>query len=292
MAMEQLPSDGPQRGPNASWLTGGVRTVPAWRHGDAAMQLDRVVDETPVALVFNGVSHAVMMATPRDLEDFALGFALTEGLLDSVNDLRGIDLVERCEGLEASLEVSAACAWRLKERRRTLAGRTGCGLCGVDSLAQIVRPTRPVRSSCVAPGAISKAHEALRESQEIQRLTGGCHAAAWCDRQGEVVLAREDVGRHNALDKLVGAMVRRQIDATDGFVFITSRASFEMVQKTAAAGIGALVAISAPTSFAIEAARASGVALAGFARGASFVGYALPERFGLTECVVTAPGQV
>jgi FdhD protein len=240
---------------------------------------DWLAEEVPVSLVFNGVSHAVMLATPGHLEDFALGFALTEGLLDHRAELYGVDVVEVELGIELRLEVSAACAWRLRERRRTLAGRTGCGLCGTEQLAQVRRvlPAAPVVRLPLQ--SMVKAQRDLRAHQALQRLTGAAHAAAWCSLDGGVSLVREDVGRHNALDKLVGALVGAGLPPADGFVCITSRASFEMVQKTAAAGIGALAAVSAPTGLAVETALRLGVALAGFVRGEDAVAYTFPERF-------------
>jgi FdhD protein len=240
---------------------------------------DWVADEVPVALVFNGISHAVMLATPADLEDFALGFALTEGLIESRSEFHGAEARAVPEGLELHLEVSAACAWRLRERRRTLAGRTGCGLCGTDSLAQVRRAVPMPAALTVSKSAVARAQHALQEHQALQQLTGATHAAAWCRRDGAVLLVREDVGRHNALDKMIGAMIRGALAPTDGFACITSRASFEMVQKAAAAGISVLAAVSAPTSLAVRTANELGVALAGFVRGDAGVAYAYPERF-------------
>lgn len=266
--------------------TAGVSRTPVsvWDAGVRKDVIDRVADEVPVALVFNGISHAVMMATPEHLEDFALGFGLTEGLLESPAELYGADLNPVADGVELHLEVASACAWRLRERRRNLAGRTGCGLCGTDSLAQVrqqLPQTFPVRLDAEA---IFRAESGLKEKQLIRNLTGATHAAAWCDLSGQVLLLREDVGRHNALDKLIGAMTRAGTDPSQGFVAITSRASFEMVQKTAMASVGALVAVSAPTGLAIETARQHGIALAGLVRdGRRLVAYTWPERLGLGE---------
>jgi FdhD protein len=253
-----------------------VRRQAASRPGD-----DWIADEVPVALVFNGVSHAVMLATPHDLEDFALGFGLTEGILARASELYGVDIVPDPAGVRIELEVATGCFVRLKEHRRTLAGRTGCGLCGTESLEQVEPPLAPL-VACPAPlraEAIAAALRALPAHQPLQQRTGATHAAAWCGLDGHVRLAREDVGRHNALDKLVGAMVRAQADPRDGFAVITSRASVEMVRKAAAAGITALVAVSAPTARAVDTARAAGLALAGFARGDAMVLYAGAERF-------------
>jgi len=271
---------------DAALMPAGVRPVEvtAWRGGRAQRQGDTVADEVPVALVFNGISHAVMMASPADLEDFALGFALTEGLLASPAELYGVDVHEVPDGLELQLEVASACEWRLKERRRTLAGRTGCGLCGTDSLAEVRRALPGAAKVPVVrlpPQAPGRAQRELRRAQAVQQLTGASHAAAWCAVDGAVLIVREDVGRHNALDKLVGAMLRAGVDAAQGFICITSRASFEMVQKAAVAGAGALAAVSAPTALAVQTARDGGLALAGFVRGNDFVAYTFPERFGL-----------
>ena len=263
----------------------GVRAaeVTAWRDARAARQRDWLAEEVPVALVFNGISHAVMLASPADLEDFALGFGLTEGLLDSAAELYGVERVAVAEGIELRLEVASACAWRLRERRRTLAGRTGCGLCGTDSLAQVRRALPRAPEIRLVPGSLARAQRELRHGQSVQQLTGASHAAAWCDPEGRVLLVREDIGRHNALDKLVGALVRTRANRGAGFVCITSRASFEMVQKTAMAGIGALAAVSAPTALAVDTARGCGLALAGFVRNDDFVAYTFPGRLGLPD---------
>lgn len=241
-------------------------------------QPDWLAEEVPVALVFNGISHAVMLATPADLEDFALGFALTEGLLERPAELYGVDAVPVAEGIELRLEVAAAAQWRLRQRRRSLAGRTGCGLCGTDSLAQVKRPLPALQAVRASAGAIARAQRGMRAWQALQQLTGAAHAAAWCAPDGTVRIAREDIGRHNALDKLIGAMTRAGIDPASGFIAITSRASFEMVQKCALAGVAVLAAVSAPTALAVETARAAGLLLAGFVRGDDLVAYSGEER--------------
>lgn len=259
-----------------------ARSVVMWRAGQATPQADWLAEEVPVALVFNGISHAVMLASPDQLEDFALGFALTEGLLDDAGELYGVETRRTRQGIELHLEVASACEWRLKTRRRNLAGRTGCGLCGTESLEQVQRadlPAAPVVH--LERGVPGRAQRALREWQAVQQLTGAAHAAAWCDLQGRIVLLREDIGRHNALDKLVGAMTRAGTDTSQGWLLVTSRASFEMVQKSAMAGAGLLAAVSAPTTLALDLARQCGLALAGFVRGEDFVAYTHPERFGL-----------
>lgn len=262
----------------------GVRAVTVVTHardGSCTTLSDWVAEEVPVALVFNGISHAVMMASPAHLEDFALGFGITEGLLAHPGELYGVDVVASCDGLTVQLEVAAACEWRLKERRRTLAGRTGCGLCGTDSLDQVHRPLQPLAGVPVSKVAVLNAHRTMPEWQQLQQRTGATHAAAWCDlADGTVRLVREDVGRHNALDKLIGALMKQGADCSQGFVCITSRASFEMVQKCAVAGIATLAAVSAPTALAVDVARDSGVLLMGFVRGNSLVTYTHPERLG------------
>lgn len=258
--------------------------VTALRDGVAASVQDWLAEEAPVALDFNGITQAVMLATPADLEDFALGFALSEGLLQSRDELRGIETVRSAEGITLRLEVSAACEWRLRERRRLLAGRTGCGLCGAESLAQVQEPRpQPLQGGVrLSPQAISRAQRELRQWQKLQQLTGCTHAAAWCSAQdGSVQLAREDIGRHNALDKLLGALQRRDgpaFDAGQGFVCITSRASYEMVLKSARLGVSALAAVSAPTAMAVAMAQQAGQMLVGFVRGDDLVAYTHAER--------------
>ncbi|MFD2113887.1 formate dehydrogenase accessory sulfurtransferase FdhD [Thiorhodococcus fuscus] len=247
--------------------------------GQVSVRADRVIEETPIALVYNCVSHAVMLATPTDLIDFALGFSLTEGILRSADEMLDCDPVQvGDEGIEIRLSISG---WRfaeLKERRRTLSGKTGCGLCGVESLKAVAQPVRRVSSVCpLEPGAIVRALADLPSHQSLFRATGGGHAAAWVDVGGRVDLVREDVGRHNALDKLIGALHRRGFRPHEGFVICTSRASFEMVQKTMSAGIGLLVAVSAPTGAAVRLAGEVGMTLVGFARGERMLVYTHPE---------------
>jgi FdhD protein len=244
---------------------------------------DYVAKEVPVAMVFNGVSHAVMMASPSDLEDFALGFSLTEGIIAAANEIYGVECNEVEGGIELHLEISAACERRLKEHKRVLAGRTGCGICGADSLKQVHRPLLPVMQVAVDAPLILKAEKSLSQWQTMQRLTGATHAAAWVDLLGNILHVREDVGRHNALDKLIGHLTRNHINPNDGFLMITSRASFEMVQKSVIFGAGMLVAVSAPTVLAVNLAKSNNLALAGYVRGDHLVAYAFPERFGLVS---------
>jgi len=268
----------------ASAAPAGARRVDVRvrRAGTLAQADDWLADEVPIALVLNGISHAVMLATPLDLEDFALGFGLTEGLLERPDELYGIEVVDDPAGLRVEMDVSSACFARLKDKRRSMAGRTGCGLCGTESLEQVEPALRALAPGAppLSPPAIAASLRELPSHQALQQRTGATHAAAWCALDGRVLLVREDVGRHNALDKLVGAMVEARHDTRHGFCCITSRASVEMVRKAVAAGITALVAVSAPTARAVDTARRAGLALAGFARRDDLVLYADPDRFG------------
>ena len=240
---------------------------------------ETVAVELPIALEFNGVSHAVMLATPRDLHDFGLGFSLSEGIFDSAADLLDVEAAQTDIGITLGMRISAGCFARLKEYRRTLAGRTGCGLCGTESLDQALRPVAPVNHAFSADAdAIGRGLAGMRSLQALHQATGAVHAAAWCGADGGVLMLREDVGRHNALDKLVGALARAGMRTDRGFALVTSRASFEMVQKAAQAGMAVLAAISAPTTLAIDTAKAANVALVGFARGDDLSVYSHPER--------------
>jgi FdhD protein len=237
-----------------------------------------LAEEVPVALVFNGITHAVMMASPANLEDFALGFALTEGLLQTPSQLFGVDTEVLAQGIEVRLEVAAQAEQALKERRRSMAGRTGCGLCGADSLGQVRLALPQAPDVVLNTQAMFKAHAMLRSKQPEKLRTGATHAAAWANLQGDIVLVREDVGRHNALDKLIGALLKAKHDMASGFVCITSRASFEMVQKTVKAGAGVLTAVSAPTSLAVELAQDHNLVLAAMVRGEQFTAYSHGHR--------------
>jgi len=249
--------------------------VTRMRAGVCSSAHEALADEVPVALEYNGVSHAVMLATPGDLAEFALGFSLSEGIIASPAEFYGAEIAHGAAGITAHIDIAAGAFMRLKERRRSLTGRTGCGLCGVDSLAQVIRPLPCLAPTRVLSGAsIRRAVAQVRQQQPLNRLTGATHAALWCDRDGVPRAAFEDVGRHNALDKLIGGLFAGRADPDDGFVLITSRASVEMVQKAATVGIGALVAISAPTALAVRTALACGLTLVAFARGDDFTAYA------------------
>ena len=236
---------------------------------------EEVAVEVPVALTVNGISQAVMLATPADLEDFALGFGLGEGWFTTRHELLDVEAQARPEGIELALTVTAACEQRLKTRRRTLIGRTGCGLCGVESLALMgsLRPAQ-VSAPALVRGALDCALAALPAAQPMNARCGGLHGAAWCRLDGELVLAREDIGRHNALDKLIGALACQGVNARDGFVLMSSRASFELVHKTAMAGSGLLACISAPSSLAISTAQSLGMQLWAFVRKGRATRYA------------------
>lgn len=223
----------------------------------------RLAEEVPVNLSYNGRPHVVMMATPEDLEDFAVGFSLSEGVLAAADLIREI----RVAAVEGGILVEVATAPKAEVARerqaRSIEGRSGCGLCGMQRLDQVVRNVRPVRGAGPVPaGAIARAFAALPEAQAMNRVNRSVHAAAWCDGDGAIALVREDVGRHNALDKLIGALARAGTDTTRGFCVMTSRCSFELVQKAAAVGIPCLATVSAPTSLALDLARRAGMALA------------------------------
>lgn len=237
---------------------------------------DNLAQEVPVALVYNGISHAVMMATPADLHDFALGFSISEGILSHPTELHDIDVQTAGQGISVEMRIATQRLVELKERRRNLVGRTGCGLCGAESLSQAMRPVKSVTAVAVSATAIQRALTQLPQYQPLQALTGATHAAAWCNLNGDIVIAREDVGRHNALDKVIGALLTTHGDLSQGFVLISSRASYEMVQKSCAVGIGALVAVSAATSLAVDSARQANQLLIGFGRPDRHVIYHQP----------------
>lgn len=249
-----------------------------WREGSLLGDDDEVVVETPVALVYNGISHAVMMATPVDLEDLALGFSLSEGVLERADQLHDLEIVQREAGIEVDMQIAGAAFDALKARRRSLSGRTGCGLCGEESLQQLRLSARAV-GACLVTGAqaMQRALGELAGAQGLKARTGGVHGAAWCSPEGEILLIREDVGRHNALDKLLGALAGG--GATEpGFALVTSRASFEMVAKASACGVELLAAVSAPTAMAVDYAEQAGMTLVAFLQPGRQVIYTGAQR--------------
>ena len=248
--------------------------VQRWSEERVDAGQDWAAEELPVSLEYNGISHAVMMATPLDLEDFAVGFSLTEGIVCHPSEILDVEITETSRGICLGIQITAKRFAFAKERRRNLAGRTGCGLCGIESLNQMARAIAPVGASQMFDaGLLAAALDDLDARQPLRAMTGATHAAGWMEPDGQVVLPREDVGRHNALDKLIGALAKDGADPGRGAALITSRASYEMVQKAAIAGIGVLVAVSAPTALAIRTAHELNVTLAGFARHGRHIAY-------------------
>ena len=239
---------------------GVARSV--FQGGQPVGDTDHVIVETPIALAFNGISYAVMMATPADLDDFISGFAITEGVVEQAREIYDIECVVNPTGIELDAKIASHAAHRLKERRRSMAGPSGCGLCGLESIDQVMRPLN-VLPETRAPSqtALDHAISKFRPAQTLSLQTAGAHAAAWCAWDGDLVAIREDVGRHNALDKLLGWRSR---NTAEGFVLVSSRASYEMVSKCVAAGVGVLAAMSAPTSMAIQSAKTANLNLLAF----------------------------
>ena len=253
--------------------------VERWSHGALAHATDLVAEEVPVALVYHDVPHVVMLATPADLEDYAVGFTLSEGLVADAQEIRGVEVTYGA----ASADVHITVAWerftQLLQRRRNLTGRTGCGLCGAERAEDAIRECAAVPAGVkVSAAELHAAIEQLSARQPINARTGSVHAAAWVVPGEGIKVVREDVGRHNALDKTIGALSRAHADFTAGYMLITSRASYEMVQKCATVGISLLVALSAPTAFAVRLARRAGLTLVAFARADQHVVYAHPHR--------------
>jgi FdhD protein len=265
----------------AAVATGAAtRPVERWHGARVEQRDDRLAEEVPIAIAYNDIPFAVMMATPADLDDFALGFSLTEGLIESPSELEAIERHARIEGIELKLRVPAARADSIAARSRALEGRSGCGVCGSRSIEDVLRAPPPIatRLTLRAP-VLAAGLERMRQAQTLNAATGATHAAAWIGLDGELHALREDVGRHNALDKLVGALVASGYDPAAGFAAVTSRASYEMVLKAAAARIAVLAAVSAPTALAVDLARSAGMTLIGFARDGDCSVYAHRQRF-------------
>ncbi|MCG1055702.1 formate dehydrogenase accessory sulfurtransferase FdhD [Mycetohabitans sp. B5] len=257
------------------------RSVLRTAAGERRVEHDVVADEVPVALVFNGISHAVMMCTPRDLDLFAVGFALTEGIVASGSEIHDIEVLMHDEGYaQVQLTLVQHAFASLKDRRRALAGRTGCGVCGIESVQLLdLEPERVEHTGFLqrlAADALARAVRELPTHQPLMQACGGVHAAAWCNAHGKIRYAFEDVGRHNALDKLIGQLMLAREDMRDGFVFLSSRASYELVRKCARISVPMMATISAPTSLAVSIAAKAGIRLVSFCRESGYVEYSAP----------------
>jgi len=255
------------------------RTVERWRDGTVRQLDDEIAEEVPIAFVYNDTPFAVMMATPADLTDFAIGFAISEGIIEHPDDLQIEQIEHLIEGIEIRLRIPDARAQALEQRRRSMSGRSGCGVCGSELLETALRhPARIDTQIQVTATALRRALSGLRRAQTLGALTGATHAAGWASLDGELMLAREDVGRHNALDKLIGAMTAAGLPPSAGFLVVTSRASYEMAMKAASARIALMAAISAPTALAITLAEHTHLTLIGFAREDGYAVYTHPHR--------------
>jgi len=274
--------------PHATALSGSEQSMlePArivrrqiWRGSGLTLGDRSIPEETAVALTYNGGTYAVMMATPRDLEDFAVGFSLSEGVISSAADIDSLDIVALDDGVELRMWLGKAKAARLQERRRHIAGPTGCGLCGIDSIAEAMRPAAVIRHGRqFSPEQIMAAMQNVPSRQKLNIETRAVHAAAFWNVTAGIAALREDVGRHNALDKLAGALARASIVASEGIILLTSRVSVEMVQKSAAIGAPVMVSVSAPTALAVRMADEAGITLAAIARADGFEVFTHPGR--------------
>jgi len=254
-------------------------TVRRWRDGQDQSTVDEVAEEAPIALTYHGIPHVVMLATPADLEDLAVGFTVTEALVASPREISSVEVIRTPDAIEVRVGVKSERFSEILKRQRNMTGRTGCGLCGVETVEEAIR--RPARVSAelrVSSADLHAALKALESQQRINARTGSVHAAAWARPGNGIEIVREDVGRHNALDKMIGALLRAGTDPAEGYAIVTSRASYEMAQKAATAGISFLAAVSAPTGLAIRLAEASDLTLVGFARPQQHVVYAGGRR--------------
>ena len=254
-------------------------TVDRWKGIQHTSELDYIAEEVPISLIYNGMPHVVMLATPTNLEEFALGFSISEGIIKNPIEMLSARVYNRSNGIEVQIKIPEERFQFMADKGRNLTGRTGCGLCGASTLKQAIRkPGEVIGDLSVKSSDLNKALIELNNYQKLNGITGAVHAAAWVIPGEGIIDIREDVGRHNALDKLIGFLLRTEKDLANGFVVVTSRASFEMVQKTAWVGINLLAAISAPTGLAIRLAKETNLTLIGFARGDQHVVYTHPHR--------------
>jgi FdhD protein len=261
------------------WNSYRKATFDNWRGPAHSQKEDCVAEEVPVVLVYNNHSHVVMLTTPLNLEDFALGFSLTEAIIQHPAELLSVRVIQRSKGVEVRMTIPENRFVSLEGKGRNMTGRTGCGLCGASSLEQAIRHPRPVGSGLILDAALlNPAMQEMYTKQTLNQLTGAVHAAGWLSPDHGVICVREDVGRHNALDKLIGSLAKANTNFEAGWLLVTSRASYEMVQKAASVGITLLAAISAPTALAIQLAEECGLTLVGFTRNDNHVIYTHPQR--------------
>ena len=247
--------------------TKNTKSMRIWTPNGDKNEMRPLSEEVPVVLEYNCVTFAVMMASPTDLIDFSYGFSLTEGIIEKESDIIYAQIKDAPKGKIAAIEINAHAFHRLEKYNRTLSGRTGCGLCGVEKLEHAIKELPKVRSDLkINPEVIHQAMNELKSKQTLNKETGALHAAAFADQNGNIIALKEDVGRHNALDKLIGHLIREKIDPANGFALITSRCSFEMVQKCAIIGIPVVAAVSATTELAVKLAEEAGISLIAFAR--------------------------
>jgi len=261
------------------WTSYRTGTFDSWRGPVHTAKEDYVAEEVPVVLVYNTIPHVVMLATPLNLEDFALGFSLTEEIIGHPSELQSIRVVQRSKGVEVRMAIPDARFEKLHGKGKNMTGRTGCGLCGATTLEQAIRhPHHVGHGLALNANLLSNGFADMAQKQSLNLLTGAVHAAAWLHPERGIVAVREDVGRHNALDKLIGSLAKANCNFENGWLLVTSRASYEMVQKAASVGITLLAAISAPTALAIQLAEECGLTLVGFARHENHMIYTHPHR--------------